>query len=98
MLILVSFSVANAIRIIVKSSIFQCLTVGLQNYPGQNLFFKKILQFSACVNAVHEYAKCSKILNTFLFLFSNKIMVSRAGIHKIFVRIAKREDPDQTAS
>ena len=35
---------------------------------------------------------------TLLFLFSNKMLVSRAGIHKMFVRIANREDPDQTAS
>ena len=26
--------------------------------------------------------KCSKISNTFLFLFSNKMLVFRAGIHK----------------
>ena len=44
------------------------------------------------------YGKCSKILNTFLSLFSNKIMVFRAGIHKFLVRVANREDPDQTAS
>ena len=42
--------------------------------------------------------KCSKILNTFLFLFSTKLSVIRAGIHKMLVRIANREDPDQTAS
>ena len=42
--------------------------------------------------------KCSKILNTFLFLFSTKLLVTRAGIHKMLVRIANREDPDQTAS
>ena len=41
---------------------------------------------------------CSKISNTFLFLFSNKRLVFRPGIHKRFVRIANREDPDQTAS
>ena len=40
----------------------------------------------------------SKILNTFLFLFSNKMLVIKAGIHKILVRIANREDPDQTIS
>ena len=40
----------------------------------------------------------SKIANTFLFLFTNKMLVFRAGIHKILVRIANREDPDQTAS
>ena len=42
--------------------------------------------------------KCSKISNTFLFLFSNKMLVIRAGSHKMVVRIANREDPDQTAS
>ena len=44
------------------------------------------------------YSKCSKISNTFLFLFSNKMLVFRAGIHKFLVRVANREDPDQTAS
>ena len=39
-----------------------------------------------------------KILNTFLILFSNKMLGFRAGIHKMLVRIANREDPDQTAS
>ena len=45
-----------------------------------------------------SYDKCSKISNTFLFLFSNKMLVFRAGIHKSLVRVANREDPDQTAS
>ena len=31
-------------------------------------------------------------------LFSNITLVIRAGIHKMLVRIANREDPDQTAS
>ena len=31
-------------------------------------------------------------------LISSKILMIRAGIHKMFVRIANREDPDQTAS
>ena len=44
------------------------------------------------------YGKCSKISNTFLFLFSNKMLVFRAGIHKFLVRVANRDDPDQTAS
>ena len=39
-----------------------------------------------------DYGKCSK----FLFLFSDKLLVSRAGIHKMLVRIANGEDPDQT--
>ena len=32
--------------------------------------------------------KCSTISNTFLFLFSNKIMVIKAGLHKLLDRIA----------
>ena len=42
------------------------------------------------------YGKCSKISKTFLILFSNKTLVIRAGIHTMLVRIANREDPDQT--
>ena len=41
---------------------------------------------------------CSKITKKNLFLFSNKMLVIRAGIHIMHVRIANREDPDQTAS
>ena len=37
--------------------------------------------------------KINKKLNTFLVLFSNKMV----GIHKILVRIANREDPDQSS-
>ena len=39
------------------------------------------------------------VLNfTFLFLFSNKMLVFMAGIHKLLIRRANREDPDQSAS
>ena len=44
----------------------------------------------------YYYCKCSKISNTFLFPFSNKMLVIGAGFHKMFVRISNREDPDQT--
>ena len=44
---------------------------------------------------IYMYRKCSKILNTFLILFSNKMLMFRAGIYKILVRIANRGDPDQ---
>ena len=37
-----------------------------------------------------NYDLCSKILNYFLFLFSNKILVINARIHKVLVRIANR--------
>ena len=36
--------------------------------------------------------------NIFLFLFSNEMLVFMAGIHKMVVRTANQEDPDQTAS
>ena len=45
-----------------------------------------------------RYGKCCKFSNTFLFLFSNKMLIFWAGIHKMLTRIANREDPDQTAS
>ena len=44
------------------------------------------------------YSNCSKISNTFLFPYSNKMLVFRAEIHRMLVRIANRADPDQTAS
>ena len=51
------------------------------------------------INSDHKYGKCSKISNIFQFLFSNKLNVGfRAGIHKMLVKIANRENPDQTAS
>ena len=42
--------------------------------------------------------KWSKILNTLLFMFSDKVFVIRAGIHKTLIRKANRGDLDQTAS
>ena len=42
--------------------------------------------------------KCPKIYKTFHFLFSNKILVFRAGIHKMLIKVSNKEDPDQTAS
>ena len=47
---------------------------------------------------INTYSKYSKISNTFLFLFSNKMLVLSAGIHKMLVSIGSRDDPDQTAS
>ena len=44
------------------------------------------------------YCKCSTISNTCLFLLSNKLLVIKAGFHKMLVRKTNREDPDQTAS
>ena len=44
------------------------------------------------------YGKCSKIQNTFLFLFSDKMLVIMAATRKMPVKIANSEDPNQTAS
>ena len=63
----------------------------LLNFEFSNMFINKKLHFL-------YFGKCSKILNTFLFLFSYKMFVSRAGNHTVLVRIANREYPDQTAS
>ena len=49
-------------------------------------------------NLQYSYGKCSKIKNDFLFLFSNKMLDIMTGIYKLIVRIANREDQDQTAS
>ena len=43
------------------------------------------------------YGKCSKISNTFLFLFSNTMLVFRVGNYKILFRIVNREDHDHTS-
>ena len=41
-----------------------------------------------------QYGKGSKIFNSFLLLFSAKMLVISTGIHKMLVRIANREEPD----
>ena len=46
----------------------------------------------------HDYGKYSKSLSTHLFPFLKKILFIKAVINKMLVRIANREDPDQTAS
>ena len=53
-----------------------------------------VLLFAHCS---YIYSKCSKISNTFLFLFT-KIYVSYQGRHSQIVRIANRKGPDPTAS
>ena len=53
-----------------------------------NKIFKLVL--AATVNVL-------KFQTLFTFCFQRKCVI-RAGIHKILLRIANREDPDQTAS
>ena len=71
--------------------------VRIANREDPDLYYLCCL-LSICDTGKKIYGKCSKILNAFLFLFSNKMLVFRAGIHKMLVRIANREDPDLTAS
>ena len=66
------------------SSLFRQVTLIAAPLPQPKIIEENII----------GYGKCSKILNTFLFLFSVKIMVIRADIHKMHARIANREDPD----
>ena len=54
------------------------------------------IQIKEPINYNAYYHKWSKILNTFLFQFLNKMLVFRAGINKMLIRIANREYPDQT--
>ena len=42
------------------------------------------------------YSKCSKISNFYFFVLT-RMLVIRAGIHKMLVKVANREDPDLTA-
>ena len=78
--------------------------VGVTAYQSYSVFMKDPMQFFQ-LNSSYKYAgqvswygKCSKMSNTFLFLFSNIMLVTRAGIHKMLVQITNRKDPDQTAS
>ena len=63
-------------------------------------FYPRFLYLTATLlcNMPFNIRKCSKIANTFLFLFSNKMLVFRAGIYKMLVCISNRDDTDQTAS
>ena len=46
----------------------------------------------------HITVNLRKFRTQLSFSSQNRIMVIRAGIHKVLARIASREDPDQTAS
>ena len=46
----------------------------------------------------YHYDNFSLISNSLLYLHLNEMLFIKAWIHKMFVRIANREDPDQTAS
>ena len=61
------------------------------------------LHMHAAIQTLYEHYRVIITVNaqkfrTLFSLFSNKILVFKAGIHKVLVRIANREHPDQTAS
>ena len=64
----------------------------------QAIEFEILEHLLQTVTRFHAYRKYSKILNIFLFLFSNEMLVIKAEIYEMLVRIANTEDPDQTAS
>ena len=70
----------------------------LRSFVKINLLFRIMHPLKRKSPSSTYSGKCSKILNTFLFLVSNKMLLFMAGIHKMLVRIANRENPDQTAS
>ena len=73
------------------SSCLFCHTLCLQTEGyGDNTPISMLLQ----VFCDHT---CNAV-NVNTYLSSNKVLVMRAGINQILVRIANKEDPDQTAS
>ena len=68
-----------------------------QDEEGDPLF-SSFSQLKDVLNNISGTVNVSKFSNTFLFMFSNKILVTRAGSHKMLGLIANREDPDQTVS
>ena len=57
------------------------------------LFWRKYLMNSYTTNTA--YGKCFKILNAFLILIPNKMLVFKAGINKMLFRLASSANPVQ---
>ena len=87
--------------VVIKTTVLLC-SGGygqISSYTTKACFFQGLVHINRVqVINVLWYGKCFKILNTFVFLISNKMLVFRAEAHKMLVRIANRRDPDQTAS
>ena len=78
---------------------FQCVEVAFIVVLLVLLYWKKmerVVIYLLITSLLGKLLKCSKKLT--LFLFSTKLLVFRAGNHKMLIRIANSEDPDQTAS
>ena len=60
--------------------------------------FGKLLNFF-CFSKINViFSMVMFFRNTFIIRFSTKMLVVKAGIHKMLIKIANWEDPDQTAS
>ena len=81
-------SILKRLRCIMQASVLQFKVQDFENFQLLSMYSIR----------TGWKSKCLKILNTFCPLFSNKMFLFRAGIYKMLVRIANREDPDQTAS
>ena len=79
-----------------KGSILQYFRPSLSYHLSLRPLFVCFL--SGGLRQVLLYGKCFKMLNSFLFLFSNEFVVIRAENDTMLVRIANREDTDQNAS
>ena len=43
----------------------------------------------------HAFGKGCTVPNTFLYLFSNEVLVIKAGILKMLLRVVNKKNPDQ---
>ena len=74
------------------------LTMYLTHCIENKLSMPEMLHLGLSASVKKSQGKCSKILKTFLVLFTNKMLVIMNENHKMLFRIANRENPDQTAS
>ena len=73
----------------------------MKNYPvGKELRHHLTIhtKMSSGARCIEFTINIQKLLTFFSFRSQKKILVIRAGTHKMLVRIANRKDPDQTAS
>ena len=86
----------------------------MTHFPAQNCDLNAVTFFSCAIflhsiksfNNIDDFnkkihsdtVKILKFRSLFSFCISSKILVSRAGIHKVLVGIANKEDHDQTVS
>ena len=68
------------------------MKLALSKTPKTDFLATRPIRFKQYLIEIFAYGKCSKISNTFLFLFSTKMLVIRTEAHKMLVKIANREE------